>query len=257
MVQMWNFGVQHQVSDRFVVSADYVGNHGTQIFRYKYLNLAQPGTGPIVGRVPYANLGCPANCVGDTQIIGHASDGSSMYDALQLSAVVYLAYGWQLSASYTWSKNIDDLYVQYLDPYDDKIDRGLSTSQMGDYPNNFVLSYVYDLPIGAGKRWASGNRIASQIIGGWQISGITRLRSGDPLRIWVLNSLLNNTQGNLANIVPGCKPAVIGLPSDWIDSTCFTDPPSYTWGDSGVGHVRGPGTNMWGPRGREANQPSR
>ena len=245
MVQMWNFGVQHEFTDTFMVSAAYVGNHETQLFRYKYLNLAEPGPGPIADRAPYANLGCPDNCVGSTQIIGHTSDGSSMYDALQIEVQKRVSRGLQFTASYTWSKIIDDMYVQYLDPYSDRNTRGYGTYHKRDYPNIFSLSYVYTLPFGTGNRWASRNKVADQFIGGWRVGGIARLHSGDPLRIWVLNSLLNNTQGNLANMVPGCKPHVIGSPNEWMDSSCFSSPPLYTWGNSGVGHVRGPGLNDW------------
>jgi len=245
MVQMWNFGIEREFTNTLMVRANYVGNHATQMFRYKYLNLALPGPGPIADRTPYGKLGCPDQCVGSTQIIGHTSDGSSMYEALQVEAKQRLVHGLDVTASYTWSKSIDDLYVQYLNPYNDRNTRGVSTYRQRDYPQLFTLSSVYSLPVGKGQRFSTGNNIADQVVGGWRIGVIGRLHSGDPLRIWVRNSLLNNTQRNLADMVPGCKPHVIGSPNEWMDSSCFSFPPLYTWGNSGVGHVRGPGFNDW------------
>jgi hypothetical protein len=31
----------------------------------------------------------------------------------------------------------------------------------------------------------------------------------------------------------------------WFDTSCFAAPPAYTFGNSGIGHVRGPGLNNW------------
>ena len=40
-----------------------------------------------------------------------------------------------------------------------------------DTPNSFVLSYVYELPVGKGKQFGSGmNGVVNQILGGWQTS---------------------------------------------------------------------------------------
>src|SRR5438105_10391356 len=44
--------------------------------------------------------------------------------------------------------------------------------------HRFVASYVYQLPIGRGKRLLGGvNKTANALIGGWQISGVTTFRS--------------------------------------------------------------------------------
>ena len=33
--------------------------------------------------------------------------------------------------------------------------------------------------------------------------------------------------------------------ASWFDTSCFTAPLPYTFGNSGVGHVRGPGVDNW------------
>ncbi|GAC1437603.1 MAG: hypothetical protein NVS1B11_01880 [Terriglobales bacterium] len=49
-----------------------------------------------------------------------------------------------------------------------------------DIPHTFVLSYVYELPIGPGKRFLS-HGVASKVLGGWQVGGVQRYQSGQPL----------------------------------------------------------------------------
>src|SRR5260370_25205354 len=74
---------------------------------------------------------------------------------------------------------------------------------------------------------------------------MTTFQSGQPLQITVANNLLNNNGGgNPANIT--CTG--VSTPkrvSMWFDTNCFAAPPPYTFGNSGVGHVRGPGINNW------------
>jgi hypothetical protein len=47
-----------------------------------------------------------------------------------------------------------------------------------------VVTYVYGLPFGPGKKFLPGGGVAGKIVGpGWQINGITTFRSGEPLQI--------------------------------------------------------------------------
>ena len=104
----------------------------------------------------------------------------------------------------------------------------------------------YELPFGKGKPFLNNSSgFASHLVGGWSISGITTFQAGQPLQITVADNLLNNNgYNNPANItctsVP--KPKTVQA---WFNTGCFAAPPAYTFGDSGVGHVRGPGINNW------------
>ena len=60
-----------------------------------------------------------------------------------------------------------------------------------DIKHRFVLSYLYELPFGRNRRFASGaSPLVNALIGGWQFNGITTLQSGTPLSITA-----NNTAG--------------------------------------------------------------
>ena len=71
---------------------------------------------------------------------------------------------------------------------------------VNDYTHNSVISYVYDLPFGRGRRFVSGvNSAVDQLIGGWQVNGITTFRSGAALS---MTSPVSNNRGNRAGNRP-------------------------------------------------------
>jgi hypothetical protein len=142
-------------------------------------------------------------------------------------------------ASYTWANSIDNLNVLW--PYDDALNRGASNSKTNDVRHSFSTGYTYDLPVGTGRHWlGTAPKLAQGILGGWSVNGITTARTGFPLVVAVNTSLLNTGTGNRANI--SCPD--VGYPklvSQWFDTSCFSAPPQYVFGNSGKGHVRGPG----------------
>ena len=71
---------------------------------------------------------------------------------------------------------------------------------VNDYTHNAVISYVYELPLGPGRKFLGNMRgIANQIMGGWQVNGITSFRSGAALS---LTSPVSNNRGNRAGNRP-------------------------------------------------------
>jgi hypothetical protein len=69
---------------------------------------------------------------------------------------------------------------------DFKIERGLSNQ---DQPYRLVLSSLYELPFGKGKRWAGNiSRPLDFVIGGLQLNGIYVLQAGQPFSVTVDDS---------------------------------------------------------------------
>lgn len=119
-------------------------------------------------------------------LVYHLMGGDSQYDGLQLTLNKRLSNGIQLQTSYTWSKNFDN-GSSHQDSYNPKADYAISTQ---DIHQRFVLSYLYQLPFGRGRRWASNaSKWEDYLIGGWQLNGITTLQGGQPLQILGTNSL--------------------------------------------------------------------
>ena len=42
------------------------------------------------------------------------------------------------------------------------------------------VNAVYELPIGQGKRFSTGNHVVDYLVGNWQTNGILLIRSGQP-----------------------------------------------------------------------------
>jgi hypothetical protein len=154
-----------------------------------------------------------------------------------------LSAGLQALVSYTFSKTIDDYSVIW--PHDNRLNRGVSTGTNGsktfDVPHLFSTSYLYELPFGKGRKFLAGiPRAADLVLGGWQVNGITSIRSGQPLLVTVAASQLNTGSNNWANItcadVDHSKTVEL-----WFNTGCFAAPAQFQFGNSGKGHARGPG----------------
>jgi hypothetical protein len=117
--------------------------------------------------------------------------GQSTYNAMIVKLDRKFRNGLNLLISYTWSKTFTDAdsiqpYFQVVqsqggtqNPYNLKAERAVSTE---DVPTNFVASYLYDLPIGRGKKFfGSSNRFVDALIGGYRIGGVDRYLSGQPI----------------------------------------------------------------------------
>jgi hypothetical protein len=109
---------------------------------------------------------------------------------------------------------------------------------------NLVPSVVYELPFGRGRKYGSAwNRAVDGMLGGWQLGSIYTAHTGFPLTI----KLASDPSGTGAR---SYRANVIGTPHDphkvgpgntWLDVTAYATPALFTFGNSGVGVVRGPG----------------
>jgi hypothetical protein len=116
--------------------------------------------------------------------------GQSTYNALEASLQRRFHNGLNLMASYTWSKTLTDAdsalpYFATLhqggspqNAFDKNGDKAISNQ---DLPQNFVLSYIYELPLGKGKKYLNGGGVVDKVVGGWSVSGVQRYESGQPL----------------------------------------------------------------------------
>jgi len=115
--------------------------------------------------------------------------GQSTYNALEAKVERRFHNGLNLLASYTFSKTLTDADSSFStetgfnsnvfgaqNPYNLKGEKAVSYQ---DIPQTFVLSYLYELPVGPGKRYLN-HGVASKVLGGWQVSGIQRYQTGSP-----------------------------------------------------------------------------
>jgi hypothetical protein len=250
-VQQWSFLIERQLPGEMVVTAGYVGQHGTHLvvpMPYFQRRLVAPG---VTEPSPYLS-GNP-QLAGIAQISGTESNGNQRYDSLQLTARKRLSRGFSYQLSYTFSKGMSDAIGYYGEGgqaasqsaywqnlYDRKGEWGPTYF---DATHIFNLEYTYELPFGRGKALGTNwNSVVNGVLGGWQMGGILNLRSGFPLTIQATDRSGTRSRGARADrIGDGEGAKEVGRGTSWLDKSAFKEPVSGTLGNSGVGIVRGPG----------------
>ena len=113
--------------------------------------------------------------------------GGSSYNALDVNYTHRVSQGLTLLASYTFSKFLDNVggpenWASASANFSENIRNVYNLAaeksvDATDTPHSFVLSYVYELPVGKGRKYAAGvNGVLNQVIGGWQTSGTVTLK---------------------------------------------------------------------------------
>jgi hypothetical protein len=178
---MWSAGVQREVTGGIVLDVTYVGRRGLYQQRERNLNQMPEGT---LTRNPGVNPAAlrPYKGYGALRMTENAAD--SRYNSLQISGERRYANGLKLSVAYTLGKSTDsasDKRNVVWNTYDDTSYRGPSDF---DRRHVLVVSYIYDLPF-----YRNPTNLVQNLLGGWQISGATFMRSGTPFSITRTNDI--------------------------------------------------------------------
>jgi hypothetical protein len=158
--------------------------------------------------------------------------GFTSYNAMQLQWRRRLADGVQFDANYAFSKAYES------DHYSFRVPR-LSTRVTGgegDVTHAFKATGVWELPFGQGRRFGTNAGGAmDRLIGGWQLSGTTRIQSGrlfDLGNVRVVGMSLEEVQ-SIFKLRRESNTIVYAWPQDVIDetikaySTSATSPTGY------------------------------
>ena len=264
-VQQWNLTVEHQFSGDTLLSIGYVGQHGVHLLNgMAYNQLRLPG---IYGCPSTATQPCPSTYfVGDPVLVnsiatvgvqGTDSNGDQAYDALQVSLVKHMTRGLEFQVSYTYGKAMSNSIGYYGDGgqaaenygyWEDLYNKVAEWSpSYFDVTHLFSSAYVYQLPIGRGKRFGrQWNPILNGIIGDWQLSGIISLHTGYPITV-MANDLSGTLSGGMRAdcLGPVSYPKGVGLGTTWWSTDEFNQPAGGTFGSCANVTVRGPGSTQW------------
>ncbi|HEY7543524.1 MAG TPA: TonB-dependent receptor, partial [Blastocatellia bacterium] len=178
-VQNYNLNIQHELFRNAVVQVGYVGSHGTKLYRYRDIN--QP-TNPARSTARPFDNGSFAPSGGTFFYVNHfESTANSNYNALQMSLQLRDWRGFSTTINYTWSHSIDNAsdgqdYVANATQPDNSFrpDQERASSNF-DVRHRFVWTFSYEIPNFLKKYPRVGK--------GWQINGITTLRSGSPFHV--------------------------------------------------------------------------
>ena len=198
--------------------------------------------------------------------------GISDYNAFELKVQKQMSNGGTLLGSYTYSRlmtNAEDL-TSWLDGivglntagWQDNNDPGSNYSLSSfDARQRLVVSYLFELPIGKGKRFLNQMQgPANAVLGGWGLEGITTFQKGFPLGFSVTPNVLSTYafQGTeRPNVTPGCGKAYsgsigsrlggAGSAKTYFNKSCFSIPTDFSYGNEPRtdNTLRTPGTDNW------------
>jgi hypothetical protein len=202
--QQWSLNIERQIGNGFIGRVGYVGTKSNFLQRSRPINTVRPGV--LVPATSLAdetariadfraiNAGLNAPPTGTTNRIDprftgvtlNESSANSNYHSFQAYLARTFRSGFGFTAAYTWSKSIDDvsdvLNVIATDtpsqqnPFDNRDNRAVSGF---DVPHRFVFTHSYELP-----KLTNSNRLLRTVMGGWNLSGIFQMQSGNPIGLF-------------------------------------------------------------------------
>ncbi|HYN85703.1 MAG TPA: hypothetical protein VER32_10635, partial [Pyrinomonadaceae bacterium] len=245
-IQQWSLGVQRELFRNAVIDVSYVGTKGDKLIRQRNINLPLPAD---VRRVGTGNRNTVRPFLGYGTINYRETSAISRYHGLLSSFNYRFSNALSITAAYTWSKTLTDATNDRdaiddpQNPFED-IQRFEYAEARTSRPHVFSASYVYELPFFTNDPSAF-KRLA---LGGWQISGITTIASGQPFPR-VVAATANEIRGGRAELIGD----PLGGPTGTLDPTglpyffnpdAFALPTDGTFGDSARAFGRKPGQNQ-------------
>jgi outer membrane receptor protein involved in Fe transport len=258
--EQWNFTVQHQPWNNWLVEAAWIGNHAVRAMgTARALNfpseqtlslgtaLNQAVTNPFRGLIPTGTLSGATitrlqsmlpypQYIGVTGVNGgYFFHLNSIYHAAAFKLEKRFSQGVTLIGAYTISKLIDDgtgagairpggVASTAIQNWNNL--RGERSKSVQDLPQRLVLTSLYELPF-----FNNGSRLSKALLGGWQVNGIMTIESGTPI---ALSAPGINGIGNRPNVRPGTSYKMDSPSIDrWFNPQAFEAPAPYSFGNVG------------------------
>ena len=188
----WNLQVEQALGSNTVVSANYVGNHGINIF----MNVTGVNTYCAVcgtaGHV--ATFGDLPNVAPDARFASvrqYQNGGISNYNGLTVNLTRRFSKGFQGTFNYTYSHSLDDVSNGGLLPYSTNTPGDSITQQMDphnisknygnsdyDFRHYISANFYYALPFKA------QNKALNTLVGGWNTGATIFFRTGEPFTVY-------------------------------------------------------------------------
>jgi hypothetical protein len=233
----WDLQVQQQLATDLIATIGYIGNEAqslrSNLENPNNISIADLGLGTHLNDLVLGNSDGVAtpfpgfySLWGDNVTVQRAlrpfpqydyvdsgcclqNAGHSSYDALVATLQRQFHDGLNLQVSYTWSKSITDAdsllpndgngVPQDQDVWDLHKEKAISFQ---DIPQQVVISYLYQLPFGAHRMWLNRGH-AANIIGGWELGGIQRYMSGQPVGFCCATGIPGFENSIRFNLIPG------------------------------------------------------
>jgi hypothetical protein len=196
-IQNFSLQVQSQLNANTAVTLGWQGSKGTKLFSTPM----DINNNPVAMTVAYPGYVGKAgsNGVGGMILREDATHSGSIYHAFIANLERRFNGGLQFDFNYTFSKSLDDSSggiendpsgiggqdsgsqtIEGNTPqtsYGTTNERSVSTF---DTPQVFNATAFYELPFGRGKQFLKTNSLLDAIVGGWQVSTLAHITTGQP-----------------------------------------------------------------------------
>jgi hypothetical protein len=246
-INQWNLSVERQLGRDTVAEIAYVASHGNHLDYPVDINqipasLLQPTFNKT--NTPYPQFGT---------IAGAVNESKSNYNSLQLQINHRLTSGLSFSANYVWSHFLDDIDSGGWGGRGGAQVYQNAFSAASNYGNsNFDIrhavkgTFVYEVPMGKGRRFLNSNAFLDEVIGGWQTSATVFWHTGQPYTVVAANNNSasenpggSNESSQFLNVIGDPN---LGHPTvqNWYNVNAFAQPAGGTFGDERRNGLFGP-----------------
>lgn len=232
--EVWNLNLERELSSSTMFSLAYIGSRTVHADSSTILNVPFPGPGNISARRPIPQL---------SQISDIRWNGWAAYQAFTLDVKRRFTNGFLFDGNWTWSHSIDDASDPGATLNETNLPQNVynlaqeKASSSFDHRHRAVVSFIYQIPLPKdSKGWTRA------LFGEWQASGNFTAQSGAPFTVNISSDQANIGAG------PAQRPNASGnpnggprTPQEWFNTSVFSLPALYTFGNAPRNAVVGPG----------------
>jgi outer membrane receptor protein involved in Fe transport len=269
----WSFGVQREITSKFVAEVRYVGNHSVGLFQSYNANpalnaLINNGFASVIpaGLTPCSDPLAPGFGTGNVRghvdcnrrnVLERGNTAFSIYHGVQSELRMSSWHGITANFGYTYSRNIDNSSEVFStltggntltfsqSPFDsNRAERAVSGIS---FPHVFTAAFIYDVPF-----YKTQQGLLGKLLGGWQANLLHRYQSGQPYTVYQFKGLsgltsLCDPSGTMSASFDACRPIELNAGAPFSSVGICTDGSLADCGmvDINTGDPVAPGSVHW------------
>jgi hypothetical protein len=267
-IEEWNLSVQHEFANNWLAQVAYVGTHAYRLWNHENADLNQPYQ-PLDSNFSddTGNFGRPYFAVQPNLASVYPLDLGDLflvYNSLQASLNHRFSQGFNVLFAYTYASDLGNANGNVAGNVQDAHTPNAEYGPVDpDIRHRFTASYLYQLPVGRGRTFASNSgAFLDALIGGWDIAGITTAQSGQSETSTASSDLSNTgsfsyrfdqlarptdfSYNTDAQAALGCTPGKRNILC-WYNPAVFAAPvlapgqqSAHAFGNARLGNLRGP-----------------
>ncbi|MGI8991308.1 MAG: carboxypeptidase regulatory-like domain-containing protein [Bryobacteraceae bacterium] len=265
-IMNWSSGFQWEFMANLLVEGIYQGSAGVGLLNNWDVNVV-----PLNVSGDYATLDNirrnyqnfkPYPQFGSIQL--YSNFGHNTYHSATVRMERRYHNGLFVNGFYTWSKNLTDADADGatggVTYYNRRLEKGRSNF---DISHRFVGTFIYELPVGKGRKFLNSSRSLDSVFGGWDLTFSQTLQSGPPITVtfagapstpyapgqpyvWLPmqqrpNQILPNDQAQVQGWTIGPNRLPTNLQNPYLNAAAFAYPAPFTSGTLGRNTLTSPG----------------